>query len=92
MIVRILGEGQYTLDDARLSDLNELDDELLQAADAADDTGFSLVLGRMLATVRDLATPVADDALVASDLVLPSADMPLAEVHAMLRDDGLIPG
>ncbi|WP_067891097.1 PspA-associated protein PspAA [Nocardia vaccinii] len=92
MIVRILGEGQYVVEDSHLADLNELDDQLMDAAETGDDTRFALVLHRMLASVRDLGAPEADDSLIASDLVLPNVDMPLSEIHAMLRDDGLIPG
>ena len=92
MIIRILGEGQYSLTDADMDELNYLDEQLLEAADAHDDAGFALSLRQLLAAVRACGAAVPDDRLVVSDLVLPSADTPLAQVRAMLRDDGLIPG
>ncbi|MEV6136284.1 hypothetical protein AB0L63_09515 [Nocardia sp. NPDC051990] len=92
MIIRILGEGQYTLGDTEVDELNEFDDQLLHADALGDDAAFARVLRQLVNAVRRRGTPVAADALVSSDLVLPSADTELAEVRAMLRDDGLIPG
>ena len=40
----------------------------------------------------DAGTPLADDALVDSDLLLPPADATIDEVRELLDEDGLIPG
>lgn len=92
MIVRILGEGQLDVSAGDLDALNALDDELLRAVDGGDQETFESALGALLAKVREVGTPLADDAIVPSELILPSADASLAEVKALLNDDGLIPG
>ncbi|MEU6281544.1 hypothetical protein [Streptomyces sp. NPDC047028] len=92
MIVRIMGEGQVTLDDAHFPELNKLDDELLEEMEKGDGEGFRRTLGALLDAVRRLGAPLPDDALEPSDLILPGADATLAEVRDMLSDDGLIPG
>ncbi|MFF4688520.1 hypothetical protein [Streptomyces sp. NPDC001307] len=92
MIVRIMGEGQVRLDDSHVVELNKLDDELLQAMEAGDEAGFRRTLGALLDSVRRLGTPLPDDALEPSELILPSSDATLEEVREMLSDDGLIPG
>jgi hypothetical protein len=92
MIIRILGEGQYDLAAEALDELNALDTRLLTAVESNDDTAFTRTLHELLATVRRLGTPVAESALVVSDLVLPAADAELTEVRALLGDEGLIPG
>jgi hypothetical protein len=46
----------------------------------------------LLDAVRQAGTPVADDALVDSDLVLPYTDAHIDDVRAMLSGEGLIPG
>ena len=92
MIVRIMGEGQAELDDAHLAELNKLDDRLLAAIQAGDEEGFRHTLGALLDSVRRLGEPLPDASLEPSELILPSPDASLAEVRAMLRDDGLIPG
>jgi hypothetical protein len=92
MIIRILGEGQYDLAAEALDELNALDTRLLTAVESNDDTAFTRTLHELLATVRRLGTPVAESALVVSDLVLPAEDAELTEVRALLGDEGLIPG
>ncbi|MEV6049570.1 hypothetical protein [Streptomyces sp. NPDC052107] len=92
MIVRIMGEGQVKLDDSHFVELNKLDDELLEEMEAGDEAAFRRTLGALLDSVRRLGTPLPDDALEPSELILPSADATLEEVREMLSDDGLIPG
>jgi hypothetical protein len=92
MIVRIMGEGQVELADGHLAELNKLDDELLAAMESGDRDGFRRTLGALLEAVRRLGTPLPDDSLEPSELILPAPDATLEEVRAMLRDDGLIPG
>ncbi|MGV9243899.1 PspA-associated protein PspAA [Streptomyces sp. NPDC003710] len=92
MIVRIMGEGQVKLDDAHFTELNKLDDELMQEMQRDDEQGFRRTLNSLLDEVRRLGTPLSDDSLEPSELILPSPDASLAEVREMLNDDGLIPG
>ncbi|MFE1444303.1 hypothetical protein [Streptomyces sp. NPDC058739] len=92
MIVRIMGEGQVTLSESHLPELNSLDDELLKELESGDEAGFRRTLGALLEEVRRLGDPLPFDSLEPSDLILPSPEATLDEVRAMLRDDGLIPG
>ncbi len=92
MIVRILGEGQVDLADDRLDELNALDDRLVQAIDGGDESGFSEALGALLDAVRGAGTPLPEDYLGPSELVLPGPGSTLGEVRDLLTDEGLIPG
>ncbi|MFB7917560.1 hypothetical protein [Streptomyces sp. NPDC056061] len=92
MIVRIMGEGQVALADSHLAELDRLDEELLAEIESGDGPGFRATLHALLAGVREFGTPLPDDSLEPSELILPSPDATLEEVRAMLRDDGLIPG
>ncbi|MFD5820201.1 MULTISPECIES: PspA-associated protein PspAA [unclassified Streptomyces] len=92
MIVRIMGEGQVKLDDGRLTALDKLDNELLAEMERGDESGFRRTLGALLDAVRSAGTPLPDDSLEPSELILPAADATLEEVRAMLSDEGLIPG
>ncbi len=92
MIVRIMGEGQLELTDDHLAELNPLDDALTEAMDSGDDAAFRAALGELLEAVRRLGSPVPDDVLVDSDLVLPYAEAHVDEVRELLTGDGLIPG
>jgi hypothetical protein len=86
-----MGEGQLRLDAGSLDELNRLDDELGAAIDSGDDERFRAALMALLDAVRAAGTPVPDEELVDSDLVLPYAEAHVDEVRAMLTDDGLIP-
>jgi hypothetical protein len=92
MIVRIIGEGQFQLDDALIYDLNELDGQLQEQLDASDEARFSDLLHRMAGLVRERGTPVPDEELVRSNAILPPEDATLDEVRALLGAEGLIPG
>ncbi|GGS21580.1 hypothetical protein AB0E75_19895 [Streptomyces griseoviridis] len=91
MIVRIMGEGQVRLADSHLTELNKLDDELLAELDHGDGPGFRRTLTALLAKVRELGTPLPDDSLEPSELILPAEDATLEDVRDLLGDDGLIP-
>ncbi|MCX4777893.1 PspA-associated protein PspAA [Streptomyces sp. NBC_01264] len=92
MIVRVMGEGQVELADSHFTELNKLDDELLAEMESGDEEGFRRTLGQLLEAVRRLGTPLPDEALEPSELILPGPDASLDEVREMLKDDGLIPG
>ena len=92
MITRILGEGQYDVPETALAELNVLDAAVQDAVDAADTAAFRAGLVELLAAVRERGTRVPDDVLTVSDLVLPAPDSDIADVKALLGDEGLIPG
>jgi hypothetical protein len=92
VIVRILGEGQLSVDDSALAELNELDTKLEAAVDHGDEAEFSAALAALLGRVREIGTPADPDALEPSSLILPQADATMDDVRKLLTDDGLIPG
>jgi len=92
MIVRILGEGQLTVDDTVSTELNELDAKLQAALNAGDEKAFRVTLEGLLARVRAAGTPIPADSLEASDVILPYSEASMDDVRALLTDDGLIPG
>ncbi|MGA8208565.1 MAG: hypothetical protein WB441_14595 [Nocardioidaceae bacterium] len=92
MIVRIMGEGQWDVADSHLRALNHLDDQLEAAVEGKDVDTFTRSLAELLGAVRVAGSPLPDDALVDSSLILPPADATLEEVRELLTDEGLIPG
>jgi len=92
MIVRISNEGQYEVADADVAGLNELDNAAVSSCETADEAGFRDVFGRLLDYVRSHGTPVADDELTGSDIILPPPDVSLEEARSEFQGEGLIPG
>jgi hypothetical protein len=92
MIVRILGEDQFRVDDSAVSELNQLDADLETAVERNDQVAFTAALTGLLARVRAAGSPLPPDTLEPSDLILPHEDSSMDEVRKMLTDEGLITG
>jgi hypothetical protein len=91
MIVRLMGEGQYRIDDALLNQLNELDVQAQAAMDAEDEPALDDKLDQMWQLVRDQGEQLSDDELSPSDLIIPPSDLTLEETRKLFSDEGLIP-
>ncbi len=91
MIVRIMGEGQYRVDDALAERLNELDDRAMEALDRQDEAELDGYLDEMAQLVRSEGSRLPDDDLSASDAVVPPSDLTLAETAKLLSEEGFIP-
>ncbi|WP_329096344.1 PspA-associated protein PspAA [Streptomyces sp. NBC_01439] len=92
MIMRILAEGQYEITEEHLARFNELDSALQTATDTGDEAAFTSALSALLDAVRSLGTPLPDDRITPSDLVLPDETTSLTQVRELLSGEGLIPG
>ena len=92
MIVRISGEGQFSIDDAATAELNRLDSELEAAVNRSDEAAFTSALHGLLDQVRARGSALPADTLEPSDLILPPEDASMDEVREMLTEEGLIPG
>jgi hypothetical protein len=92
VIVRILGEGQFRVDDSAAAELNRLDTELEAAVEHGNEAAFTATLTSLLAQVRAQGSPLPPDILEPSELILPAQDSSMADVRKLLTDEGLIPG
>jgi hypothetical protein len=91
VIVRIAGEGQFTLPDGDAARLNELDNEAVAAVEAGDESRFTELWQQMIDLVQRDGSPVPDDELVESDVILPPRDISFDEAAAEFSGEGLIP-
>jgi hypothetical protein len=91
MIVRLMGEGQYRVDDALSARLNELDDEVARAVESADERALWSGLQALADAVRENGEKLADDDLSPSDAIVPPEDLSLEEAKELLSGEGLIP-
>jgi hypothetical protein len=91
MIVRIMGEGQYRIDDSDRDNLNELDNAAVAAAEGGDEATFLQTFAALIEHVREVGTPLEGDELEGSDVLIPPADISFAEVKDEFTGEGLIP-
>jgi hypothetical protein len=86
VIVRILGEGQYSVPDGQRGALEKLDTALAESMDRGDEGAYNRDLAALITAVRKVGEPVADDDFAPSDLVVPFPDATLAETKVLLAE------
>jgi hypothetical protein len=91
MIVRLMGEGQYRIDDGAREQLNELDNQALAALEQDDEPALDGMLDQMWQIVRDRGERLPDEDLSPSDLVVPPSDLTLEETRKLFSEEGLVP-
>lgn len=91
MIVRLMGEGQFRVDDGELARLDQLDNAATEALQSEDEAGFRSKLEALHSAVRELGDPLDAADLSASDLIVPPADLSLEEARELFSGEGLIP-
>ncbi|WP_210492228.1 hypothetical protein [Patulibacter sp. SYSU D01012] len=91
MIVRIFNDQQYRLDDGLHGELNDLDDAVVAAVDAGDESAYLATFAALLKFVRDHGTPLPEDELVGSDVLIPADDFSFDEAAREFTGEGLVP-
>jgi hypothetical protein len=91
VIVRIMGEGQYRVDDAAAAEISELDDQAGAALEAGDEQAVRDLLRRLAESVRSQGTRLDDSDLSPSDGIVPPEDLTLEEAREFFSGEGLIP-
>jgi hypothetical protein len=92
-IVRIMGQGQYTVDSKMLKKLNDLDNAIvdLVSRERSDDAEFKRKLTELGEMVVRKGKPLDPKAIIQSDIILPSADLSVDEAKKLFRGEGVIP-
>ena len=91
MIVRLMGEGQYRVDDGLREQLNALDERAQTAIDANDEPALDDMLDEIWRLVQDRGESLPEEELSASDVIIPPSDLTLEETRKLFSDEGLIP-
>ena len=85
MIIRIMADNQYRIDDSYLAELDELDDPVVAALDQGDAEGYANALKTLVDFVREHGDVLPMDEVVPSDSILPAPDMTLDEVRTLMK-------
>lgn len=83
MIIRVLTQGQYTVEGKALVELDAMDDSLLDAVEAGDGSLFTANLQKVISFVQTEGIKVPNEELVESDLVIPAPDTSLEEAREL---------
>jgi hypothetical protein len=92
-IVRIMGQGQFTVDGKTLKKLNDLDNAIVQlvSQERSDDSEFRRKLGELSEMVVRNSKPLDPKEIIQSDIILPSADLSIDEAKRLFKGEGVIP-
>jgi CBS domain-containing protein len=90
MIVRIMGEGQYDLDERVLQELNAIDNRIVDHVRKNEADEFRADLGRLISTVKSNGKQVDAKEITKSDIIIPPKDLTLEEAKGIFKGDGLI--
>ena len=92
-IVRIMGQGQFTVDAKTLRKLNDLDDSIVElvSQERSDDAVFKEKLYQLTDMVVSSGKPLDPKAILQSDIILPSADLSIDEAKRLFKGEGVIP-
>jgi len=85
MIIRIMAEDQYRLDDSHRALVENLDEAAEVALNAGDEAAFAQALHDLIAAVRQYGQVVPVEEILPSDWIIPGPDMTLAEARARLQ-------
>jgi hypothetical protein len=91
VIVRLMGEGQYRLEEDAVNRLNQLDERAQEALDRDDEGELDRYLDEMAGLVRREGERVPDNEIAASDAIVPPSDLSLEETKQFFSEQGLIP-
>ena len=91
MIARVVGEGQYEVDDGLIERLNALDRQAMDALERQEEGDLDRYLDEMGKLIRQEGRRIGDDELVASDIVIPPSDLTLEETRKLVSETGFIP-
>lgn len=91
MIVRIATEDQFEIPGDHLQEVNDLDNAVVAAVEAGDEAAYSKAFAQLIDFIRTNGTPVGDDDLRESDVIVPPSDTSMAEAAADFSGEGIIP-
>jgi hypothetical protein len=91
VIIRLMGEGQYEVDHALLEELNVIDAAAAAALEAGNEPALHEHLEALTLLVRRSGQRLEPTRLCESDLIVPPADLSLAEGRELFSAAGLIP-
>jgi hypothetical protein len=90
MIIRILSEGQFRLDDKLVDELNKIDNTIVDHVQKGDEKAFRLDLARLISTIKEHGEPVDPVDIFPSAIIVPPEDMSFQEARQVFCGPGLI--
>ena len=92
MIVRILGIGQFKLDDRHIDSLNKIDNQIVEHVSKGRENEFRKDLAKIISMIQEKGEAMDPAEIISSDIIVPPEDMTLDEARQVFSGEGLIEG
>ena len=92
MIIRILGIGQFRLDDKHIDSLNKIDNKIVEHVSKGREKEFREDLAKIISMIQEKGKAMDPAEIIPSDIIVPPADMTLDEAKQVFSGEGLIKG
>ncbi len=92
MIIRIMGEGQFRVDSALFDTLNTIDNRIVEEVQKGNRQEYERSLAELIGYIQREGQRIVDTELVESDIIVPPADMTLAEARDVFKGTGIFEG
>ena len=93
-VVRIMGRGQFKINEDIVKRINEIDDavvQILQNESKSDDQKYRAKITEIVETITSEGQKLEDKELVESDIIVPDTDISIDEAKKVFQGEGIIP-
>lgn len=93
-IIRVLGQGQFSVDSETLRKLNSIDNSIVRMLETENltDQEFKLKMEQLAKIVTKKGKLLDPKVIVSSDIILPGSDLTIEEANKFFHGEGIIPG
>lgn len=93
-IIRVLGQGQFSVDSETLRKLNSIDNSIVRKLETENltDQEFKLKMEQLEEIVTKKGKLLDPRVIVSSDIILPGNDLTIEEANKFFHGEGIIPG
>lgn len=93
-IIRVLGQGQFSVDSETLRKLNSIDNSIVRKLETENltDQEFKLKMEQLEEIVTKKGKLLDPKVIVSSDIILPGNDLTIEEANKFFHGEGIIPG
>jgi hypothetical protein len=91
-IVRVIGHGQFKVDNRTAKKINKIDNELVKIIQTHEqgEKDFARRVDDVLGLIKKAGLPLEHKEIVQSDIIVPGADISIEDAKNMFRGQGFI--
>jgi hypothetical protein len=91
-IVRVIGHGQFKVDNRTAKKINKIDAELIKIIQTLElgEKGYARRVDEVLGLIKKVGLPLEHKEIVESDIIVPGADISIEDAKNMFRAEAFM--